>query len=232
MVHCLFEQSGTFKKEFIKEGFDAEDYDILNQFGETEHIVDLFKEIDNAYNYKPSIFDNISKTDLIMAFYPCTRFESRIMLAFRGEQTQLRGLSDIEKLEKSISLHEELHKLYVTIAKMFIVALRGGLQMIVENPHTQPHYLTSYFPIKPKVIDKDRQENGDYFKKPTQFWFVNREPSNNLFFEPLTEVPLFDIDHMNDKKLGVDRETARSMIHPQYARYFIKTFVLKEDGKI
>lgn len=44
-VHCLFEQSGTFKNEFIKLGIPAEDYDILNDFGQTDHIVDLFAEI-------------------------------------------------------------------------------------------------------------------------------------------------------------------------------------------
>jgi len=44
-VHCLFEQSGTFKNEFIKLGIPAEDYDILNDFGETDHVIDLFKEI-------------------------------------------------------------------------------------------------------------------------------------------------------------------------------------------
>ena len=44
-VHCLFEQSGTFKNEFKKLGIQAEDYDILNDFGETDHIVDLFTEI-------------------------------------------------------------------------------------------------------------------------------------------------------------------------------------------
>lgn len=36
-VHCLFEQSGTFKNEFKKLGIDAEDYDIQNEFGETDH---------------------------------------------------------------------------------------------------------------------------------------------------------------------------------------------------
>jgi len=44
-VHCLFEQSGTFKNEFKKLGIDAEDYDILDDFGETDHVIDLFAEI-------------------------------------------------------------------------------------------------------------------------------------------------------------------------------------------
>jgi len=34
-VHCFFEQSGSFKNEFIKLGIPAEDYDIQNNFGET-----------------------------------------------------------------------------------------------------------------------------------------------------------------------------------------------------
>ena len=49
-AHCLFEQSGTFKNEFKKLGIDAEDYDILNQFGETDHVSDLFREIEVAYD--------------------------------------------------------------------------------------------------------------------------------------------------------------------------------------
>lgn len=48
-VYCLFEQSGTFKQEFIKLGIPAEDYDIQNNFGETDHVVDLFDEIEQAY---------------------------------------------------------------------------------------------------------------------------------------------------------------------------------------
>jgi hypothetical protein len=33
---CLFEQSGTFKNAFKQLGINAEDYDILNDFGETD----------------------------------------------------------------------------------------------------------------------------------------------------------------------------------------------------
>lgn len=44
-VHCLFEQSGTFKNEFKKLGYEAYDYDIQNEFGETDNVIDLFAEI-------------------------------------------------------------------------------------------------------------------------------------------------------------------------------------------
>lgn len=58
-VHCFFEQSGTFKNEFIKLGIPAEDYDIQNNFGQTDHITDLFKSIEDAYDGQPSVFDQI-----------------------------------------------------------------------------------------------------------------------------------------------------------------------------
>lgn len=68
-VHCFFEQSGTFKNEFIKLGIPAEDYDIQNNFGETDHVIDLFEEIEKGYAGEPSLFDSISKDDLILAFF-------------------------------------------------------------------------------------------------------------------------------------------------------------------
>lgn len=68
-AHCLFEQSGTFKNEFIKLGIPAEDYDIQNEFGHTDHIIDLFAEIRGGYENKPSIFDSMSPDDLVIAFF-------------------------------------------------------------------------------------------------------------------------------------------------------------------
>ena len=48
-VHLFFEQSGTFKNEFKKLGYDAYDYDIQNNFGQTDNVIDLFDEIEKAY---------------------------------------------------------------------------------------------------------------------------------------------------------------------------------------
>lgn len=47
--HCLFEQSGTFKDEFRKLGYESFDYDILNDFGKTDYQIDLYNEIEKAY---------------------------------------------------------------------------------------------------------------------------------------------------------------------------------------
>mgnify|MGYP000503139485 FL=1 len=70
IAHCLFEQSGTFKNEFKKLGYEAYDYDIQNEFGETDYVIDLFSEISGAYDGRPSIFDKIETDDLILAFFP------------------------------------------------------------------------------------------------------------------------------------------------------------------
>ena len=48
-VYCFFEQSGVFKNEFKKLGYDASDWDIQNNFGETDHVIDLFAEIEKEY---------------------------------------------------------------------------------------------------------------------------------------------------------------------------------------
>ena len=76
-VHCLFEQSGTFKNEMKSLGIDAEDYDIQNEFGQTDHVIDLFSEIDKAYDGQPSVFDRIGECDLVFAFFPCYRLDRK-----------------------------------------------------------------------------------------------------------------------------------------------------------
>ena len=124
-VHCLFEQSGTFKKEFQKLGICAEDYDIKNDFGETDHQIDLFAEIDNAYDGKPSIFDEIKPEDLILAFFPCTRFEDQVKLWFVGNGYSQRTWDDAKKIEYAMTIHHEMDRLYQLIGKLFLISLRG-----------------------------------------------------------------------------------------------------------
>lgn len=125
-VHCLFEQSGTFKNEFKKLGIQAEDYDIQNEFGETDNVVDLFNEIDKSYNGEPSLFDNIAEGDLVFAFFPCTRFQENNATLLGGCSHQMKDWADEQKLEYAMKLHGELHEMYLHICKLFSVCLRGG----------------------------------------------------------------------------------------------------------
>jgi hypothetical protein len=223
--HCLFEQSGTFKNEFIKLGHNAYDYDILNDFNETDYEIDLFQEILNEYDGKESIFTKMNKDiDTIIAFFPCIRFEDQILLSFRGEAFNKRKWNNMQKLEDNLKLHKELHDLYNLITKLAIICIRKGISLIIENPYTTQHYLYRYWCIKPKLIDKDRRIDGDYFKKPTQYFFINREPSNNFIFEPQKIVEQKVIAKING--FSKEGKVERSLISKEYANRFIREFIL------
>lgn len=225
--HCFFEQSGTFKNEFKKLGYEAYDYDILNDFEETDYIIDLFKEIEKAYDGLPSIFDKITKDDMILAFFPCTRFENQIQLCFRGTMKSLNKWSDEQKLEYDLKLHKELSILYELITKLAIVCLRRKIPLIIENPYSTTHYLVKYWAIPYTILDNDRTLNGDYFEKPTQYWFINCKPKDNILFEPLKCVTRKRITAKVIEN-GITNKAERSMIHPQYANRFIRQFILDE----
>ena len=146
-VHCLFEQSGTFKNEFIKLGIQAEDYDIANDFGQTDHVVDLFSAINDAYDGKKSLFDTIYKDDLILAFFPCTRFECQIQMAFKGEAYQMAKWGSEKKLTYSMKLHDELHHLYILICKLFAICVRGGVQIDCRESIQSATLFDTVFPL-------------------------------------------------------------------------------------
>ena len=220
-IYCFFEQSGTFKNEFRKLGYEAFDYDIQDKFGETDYICDLFVDIEEAYKDKESIFDNITSNDLIIAFFPCIRFEDQIQLHFRGEATQMKNWSDEQKLTNDLLLHNSLHELYTRITQLTIICLRRKIPLIIENPYSTQHYLVRFWGIKAKIVDKDRTIRGDYFKKPTQYWFINCEPKQNMILEAYT---------VNETKTinNTHNTTERSLISKEYANKFIREFILEK----
>lgn len=128
-IWCMFEQSGTFKNEAKKLGLEAVDLDILDDFGETDYKIDLFDEIKKGYEGKPSIFDKVKKEDYILAFFPCTRFEAQFQLFLRGEAFQEKDYTDIEKIEKSRKIFNEVNDMYQLISQLFIICLRGGAEI-------------------------------------------------------------------------------------------------------
>lgn len=237
-VHCLFEQSGTFKNEFKKLGYEAYDYDILNDYGQTDFQIDLFKEIRGGYEGKPSIFDGITEDDLILSFFPCVRFENQIMLAFRGQSHGMEKWDAKQKMLNDMRLMEELKHNYDLVNKLFIMCIDRKLRLVMENPYSEEHFLRRYWCYPPAIIDKDRRKNGDFIKKPTQYWFLNIEPKNNLVFEPMEYVDFYlkdaikTMDKTNRDKMGAKTiKQARSMIHPQYASRFIRQYLIDWEEK-
>lgn len=74
--HLLFEQSGTFKKQFQKLGLEAIDYDILNDYGQTDVQIDIFSEIEKAFSGESSIFENVRGGKLFLHFSRASGFQS------------------------------------------------------------------------------------------------------------------------------------------------------------
>ena len=226
-VHCFFEQSGTFKNEFIKLGIPAEDYDIQDHFGQTDHYDDLFKAIEDAYDGKESLFDNITKDDLIMAFFPCIYFCENNELQFTGEHKNFRKLTEREKVEAIMERAHNREHFYRHLLMLYAVVSERGLRMIIENPWAEGSYLNKNFIIKPTIIDKNRRLRGDAFTKPTAYWFVNCTPTTG--FTPTTPKEIKAVGSCRGgAKQGICSEE-RSMISPDYARNFICDFILGKE---
>jgi hypothetical protein len=226
-VHCFFEQSGTFKNEFIKLGIPAEDYDIQNNFGQTDHIVDLFKAIDDAYDGKPSLFDNIGGGDLIMAFYPCIYFSCLSQLGFYMSYKNYKRLSNEDKIKEILKRSDKRKEFYDRLIKFCAVCLRLDIRMIFENPWSLQTYLKANFIKQPDLIDDDRTKRGDAFVKPTAYWYWNCEPTNGQSFQEPKETKRL----MWCKKNPIAGQCSeeRSMISPDYARNFICDFILGRE---
>ena len=223
-VHCFFEQSGTFKNEFIKLGIEAEDYDIQNNFGETDHVIDLFNEIEQGYEGKPSIFDNITQDDLIVAFFPCIYFETMQMPYYQLTAKNNAHKKMSERITDAIIRLKQRTYFHTLLYKLVYIAYSKDIRLIIENPYTQPNYLigTQNFP-NPSVIDKNRMLRGDYFKKPTAYWYVNCEPTYGESYQNDKEQKIIRLCK-SAPKAGLCSED-RSMISPDYARNFICDFI-------
>lgn len=227
--HCLFEQSGTFKNTFKRLGYKAKDYDLFNDYEQTDVVTDLYEEIEKAYLGIKSIFSFIKPKDVILAFFPCTRFEDQANMLFLGNAFQMKNYTEEQKLNYDLYLHSQLSRNYEIITKLAIVCLRKNIPLVIENPKGTLHYLSRYWALKPKVIDDDRSRHGDYYKKPTQYWFLNCEPRSNVVNMSFEDVKRGCIEDTKDSEHENGRKVARSEIHPQYAEWFIRSYLIEQE---
>ena len=225
-VHCLFEQSGTFKNEFKKLGYEAFDYDIQNNFGETDYVIDLFKAIEDAYDGKPSLFDNISEDDLIMAFFPCIHFCGVSQMWFSLNHRDYAKWNT-KKIIDYICKKNQDRSLFFEILNKFVgICLIRKIKMVFENPIMGQTFLRVFLK-QPDVVDNNRMQRGDYMIKPTGYWFWNCTPTRGFTFQ-------YDKKRREPMKMkkgssaGICSED-RSMISPDYARNFICDFILGKE---
>ena len=145
----------------------------------------------------------------------------------------MKEWTDEKKILYDMDLMDDLRRMYFLVNKLFLICKKRGLKMVMENPYSEEHFLRRYWCISPSIIGKDRKNNGDYFKKPTQYWFVNFEPKHNLVFESMEDVAINTAwEHRTMEDLactgGKTIKTCRSMIHPQYANRFIRQYLIDE----
>ncbi len=112
----------------------------------------------------------------------------------------------------------------------------------MENPWNVTNYTNYFWFMKPSIIDTDRTRRGDFFVKPTAYWFLNCEPTHGYTQQqtPREKVMATAIGHWSKKpcnnpnqakgssKAGLCSEE-RSMISPDYARNFICDFILGRE---
>lgn len=227
-VHLLFEQSGTFKNEFKKLGYEAYDYDIQNNFGETDYQIDLFKEIESAYDNQQSIFEGFTPDDLVFAFSPCIYFETIQMLFYSLNKNDFRNKPITYKIEYAIDRLQKRTLFHTILYKMTHVVCSRKIRLIIENPATPPNYLIqgqNFIP--PTFIDNNRLMRGDYFKKPTAYWFFNCNPTIGCSIK--ADKKSKRIQECKGNKVGGLCNEERSMMSPDYARNFICDFVIGKE---
>ena len=223
----MFEQSGTFKNEFKKMGIKAIDLDIQNHFGETDVVIDLFREIDVAYEGGVSVFDKITKDDLKIAFYPCIYFCATSQMAFSLGYANYRCLTVEQKITEILKRSDNRKEYYDRLIKFVGVCLKKKLRMIFENPFAMQTYLKANFLKAPDLVDNDRSLRGDFFIKPTAYWFWNCKHTYGESYQRDKEIKRV-VDCKGSSKAGLCSEE-RSMISPDYAKNFICDFILGKE---
>lgn len=159
-----------------------------------------------------------------MAFFPCIYFSCMSQMDLSWSAKNYRRISGREATEKILERVHNREVYFTLLIKMLQVARERGLRLIFENPWGLQTFLKSGFVQPPAVVDENRTLRGDYFIKPTAYWYINCEPTKGKSFQKPKEVKRL----MWEKKspqAGVCSEE-RSMISPDYARNFICDFIL------
>lgn len=229
IVHCLFEQSGTFKKVFKEYGHKAYDYDILDDYGETDFKIDLFAEIEKEYlnitNGKTdkTIFTNMKPNkNFIIAFFPCTYFTDINEMIFTIRQNTKNEITK-KNMEEVIKRSKDRQLFFEIYLKFCFICYTKGIPTIIENPigMLKRNYLTLYSPFRPSFFEKNRSLFGDNMIKPTMFISINFEMKENFMM----------FDAFYGKKVNPTKQARgrkRSEITTRYAKNFYQRFMLNK----
>ena len=148
---------------------------------------------------------------------------------------------------------QERFRLYDLALKMFAVCQIRGIRMIMENPWHPTNFTNHFWFARASVIDTDRTRRGDYFRKPTAYWFMGCVPTHGESYQPtprckvktitagsgasktkkkmkgLMDSDALDKTYIDHKSQSGLCDEDRSMISPDYARNFICDFILGKE---
>lgn len=165
------------------------------------------------------------------------------------------GTPDYYKQKWSVlrNYSQERFYLYDLALKMTANAQIRGIRMIIENPWHPTNFTNHFWFLRTSLIDRDRTRRGDYFRKPTAYWFVNCSPTFGESYQPTPKTQRRTItagsgalatekrlskkwDKEDLEKQYIDHKSQsglcdedRSMISPDYARNFICDFILGKE---
>lgn len=177
------------------------------------------------------MFDNITKDDLIVAFFPCIYFCAMSQMAFTLGYTNYRKMEDYEKIKAILKREENRSKFYKLMLMFIGVCLKNGFRMVMENPWSEQTYLKANAPKAPDVVDMDRTRRGDCMVKPTAFWFWNCKNENGFTYQPYQGKTKTILNTKGSSKAGICSED-RSMISSDYARNWICDFIIGKKQNI
>lgn len=170
-----------------------------------------------------SIFDNFTKKDFIIAFFPCIYFcdMSQMMFSWGNKNYRTKSIREASDLILERSHNREYF--FGLAVKMVTIAKERHLRLVMENPWTGETFLHR-FVKPPSVIDRNRRLRGDYYTKPTAYWFFNCEPTNGFTacYNPIQKT----VKKADSAPHGGLCSEERSLMAPEYAHNFIIDFIL------
>lgn len=122
-----------------------------------------------------TIFDEMTSDDLILSFFPCIYFTFQKYPDFVLRYGKMKNRTLAYQARYAIRQAEQRTRFHTMLYKLVAVADEKCLRLVIENPYSGATYLQQNFP-PPTFIDYNRMERGDYFVKPTAYWFFGCEP--------------------------------------------------------
>ena len=153
-------------------------------------------------------------------------------MIFKGISTCQRNWTLGKIMRRNVEFAKRREYYYETLLMLVAVVADRGLRMIIENPWnvSGETYLQNNF-IAPTIIDKNRSLRGDWFVKPTGYWFINCDATYGYSEQRDKDIKIVYKQHGKKQETGKCDEQ-RSMISPDYARNFICDFVLGKEQEL